>query len=114
MLSNLDSGATKLADSGKKSLTFKEYKSLLLVTNYPVSDVFVKVTDSEGKEVASRIYRALTPYTFSVDIDAVTAPDMGDLYTALEPLADGENTIQITVQLGSGEFITVFESAFTK
>jgi len=114
VLSNLDSGATKLADSGKKSLTFKEYKSLLLVTNYPVSDVFVKVTDSEGKEVASRIYRALTPYTFSVDIDAVTAPDMGDLYTALEPLADGENTIQITVQLGSGEFITVFEGAFTK
>jgi hypothetical protein len=28
--------------------------------------------------------------------------------------ADGENTIQITVQLGSGEFITVFEGAFTK
>ena len=114
VLSNLDSGATKLADTSKKSLTFAEYKNLLLVTNYPISDIFVKVTGKDGREAASRIYRALTPYTFYVDIDAVTAPDMGDLYTALEPLANGENTIRITVQLGNGELITVFEGAFTK
>ena len=114
VLSNLDSGATKLADSGKKSLSFKEYKGLLLVTNYPISDVFVKVTDASGKELASRLGRALTTYTFSVDLDQVNAPDMGDLYSALEPYANGENNITITVQLGNGELITVFQGTFTK
>ena len=114
VLSNLDSGATKLADSGKKSLSFKEYKGLLLVTNYPISDVFVKVTDASGKELASRLGRALTTYTFSVDLDQVNAPDMGDLYSALEPYANGENNITITVQLGNGELITVFHGTFTK
>lgn len=114
VLSNLDSGATKLADSGKKSIRFSEYKGLLLVTNYPVSDVFVKITDNSGKEVASRVYRALNAYTFSVDLDAVAAADMGDLYSALESFANGENTITITVQLGNGELITVFQGEFTK
>ena len=114
VLSNLDSGATKLADSGKISLSYQEYKGLLLVTNYPISDVFVTVTGTDGTEVESRTYRALTPYTYNVDIDAVTAPDMGDMYTALESLANGGNTITITLQLGNGELITVFQGAFTK
>ena len=114
VLTNLDSGPVKLVDSGKTSLSFKEYKSLLLVTNYPVSDVFVKVTDGSGKELASRLGRALTTYTFSVDLDQVTAPDMGDLYSALEPYANGDNNITITVQLGNGELITVFSGTFTK
>lgn len=114
VLSNLDSGTVKLADSGKKSLSFKEYKSLLLVTNYPISDVFAKVTDGNGTELASRVHRALTTYTFSVDLDQVTAPDMGDLYSPLESYANGENNITITVQLGNGELITVFNGTFTK
>ena len=114
VLSNLDSGTVKLADSGKKSLSFKEYKSLLLVTNYPISDVFVKVTDGNGTELASRVHRALTTYTFSVDLDQVTAPDMGDLYSPLESYANGENNITITVQLGNGELITVLNGTFTK
>ena len=114
VLSNLDSGTVKLADSGKKSLSFKEYKSLLLVTNYPISDVFAKVTDGNGTELASRVYRALTTYTFSVDLDQVTAPDMGDLYSPLESYANGENNITITVQLGNGELITVFNGTYTK
>ena len=114
VLSNLDSGTVKLADSGKKSLSFKEYKSLLLVTNYPISDVFAKVTDGNGTELASRVHRALTTYTFSVDLDQVTAPDMGDLYSPLESYAIGENNITITVQLGNGELITVFNGTFTK
>ena len=114
VLSNQDSGTVKLADSGKNSLSFKEYKGLLLVTNYPVSDVFVKVTDDSNQEVASRIYRALNTYTFSVDMDAVTAPDNGDLYSTLESFANGENTITITVRLGNGELITVFQGEFTK
>ena len=114
VLSNLDSGTVKLADSGKKSLSFKEYKSLLLVTNYPISDVFAKVTDGNGTELASRVHRALTTYTFSVDLDQVTAPDMGDLYSPLESYANGENNITITVQLGNGELITVLNGTFTK
>lgn len=114
VISNLDSGATKLADSGKKSIRFSEYKGLLLVTNYPVSDVFVKITDDSGKEVASRVYRALNCYTFSVDMDKVAAPDMGDLYTTLEQYANSENSIHITVQLGNGELITVFQGTFSK
>ena len=114
VLSNLDSGTVKLADSGKKSLSFKEYKSLLLVTNYPISDVFAKVTDGNGTELASRVHRALTTYTFSVDLDQVTAPDMGDLYSPLESYANGENNITNTVQLGNGELITVFNGTFTK
>ena len=114
VLSNLDSGTVKLADSGKKSLSFKEYKSLLLVTNYPISDVFAKVTDGNGTELASRVYRALNTYTFSVDLDQVTAPDMGDLYSPLESYANEENNITITVQLGNGELITVFNGTFTK
>ena len=44
----------------------------------------------------------------------MTAPDMGDMYTELEALANGENAITITVQLGNGERITVFQGAFTK
>lgn len=114
VLSNLDSGTVKLADSGKKSLSFKEYKSLLLVTNYPISDVFAKVTGGNGTELASRVHRALTTYTFSVDLDQVTAPDMGDLYSPLESYANGENNITITVQLGNGELITVLNGTFTK
>ncbi len=114
VLTNLDSGATKLAGSGKESLTFNEYKNMLLVTNYPISDVFIKVTGKDGSELASRIYRTLTPYTFNVDMGKVTAPDMGDLYSALESFANGETTITITVQLGNGELITVFQGVFTK
>ena len=84
------------------------------MTNYPISDVFAKVTDGSGKELVSRLGRALTTYTFSLDLDQVTAPDMGDLYSALEPYANGENTITITLQLGNGELITVFSGTFTK
>ena len=114
VLTNIDSGAVKLADSGITSLSFKQFKSLLLVTNYPISDVFVQVSNTEGNELASRVYRALNCYTFSVDIDAVTAPDMGDLYSALETYANGQNSIEISVQLGNGEKITVFQGTFSK
>lgn len=113
VLTNLDDGATKLADSGKKTLSYKEYKDLFLVTNYPISDVFVKVTDKENKAVVSRTYRALTPYTFSVDIDKVTAPDMEDMYSQLESLADRDHTVSISVQLGNGQLVTVFNGTFS-
>lgn len=114
VLSNLDVGAVKLADSGITSITFAEYKNLLLVTNYPISDVFVTVTDKENKEVAERTFRALNAYVFSVDLDAVSAPDMLDMYSSLQPYANGEHNIAISVQLGSGDLVTVFEGTFTK
>ena len=114
VLSNLDVGAVKLIDSGITDLTFAEYKNLLLVTNYPVSDVFVTVTDAENTKLVSRTYRALNTYTFSVDMDAVSAVDMQDMYSALQTYANGKNTIQISVQLGNGDLVTVFEGTFTK
>lgn len=114
VLSNMDVGAVKLADSGITSMTFAEYKNLLLVTNYPISDVFVTVTNEESEILTSRTYRALNTYEFSLDLDAVTATDMADLYTALQPYANGENTIQISVQLGNGELITVFKGLFAQ
>ena len=84
------------------------------MTNYPVSDVFIKVANSENQALASRTFRAVNTYTFSVDMDAVTAPDNGDLFSSLSNFANGDNTITITVQLGNGERITVFQGAFTK
>ena len=72
------------------------------------------VTDKENKEVAERTFRALNAYAFSVDLDAVSAPDMLDMYSSLQPYANGEHNIAISVQLGSGDLVTVFEGTFTK
>ena len=108
-------------DSDKKSITAEELKSFAVGANYAISDVFVAVKDKDGKELLKNVYRADQIYIYEVKMDAGLSTWETDadgnrltLLNGIEALANGENAVEINVQLWTGEKINVYSGTLTK
>ncbi len=105
----------------KKSITVEELKGFAVGSNYAISDVFVVVKDKDGKELLKNIHRTPQLYIFEVNTEAGLSTWETDadgnrltLMNGIEALANGENTVEITVQLWNGEKPTVYSGTLTK
>jgi len=105
----------------KKSIALEELKGFAVGANYAISDVFAVVKDKDGKELLKNIHRAPQLYVFEVNMDAGLSTWEKDadgnrltLMNGMEALANGENTVEITVQLWNGVKTTVYSGTLTK
>lgn len=108
-------------EDGKKSVSVAELEDFAVGANYAISDVFFKVTDKDGKELLKNVHRTTQLYHFEVKSSAGLSTWETDadgksltLMNGLDALANGENRIEISVQLWNGEKVTVLSAALTK
>ena len=103
------------------SVTVGELMSASVASNYSVSDVFVTVTDADGKQLLKNIWRSecyhsreipltATRSTFDKDADG----NFNNLCTGLGELAGQGNTVKVALQIATGEKLTVFEGILDK
>ena len=105
---------TNLPD-GCKEITFAQLENMILGSNYTVSDVFVAVKDSSGKVLKENVYRAMSASLREMsmkDNNSTWTKDENGNYLnmteGMKELATGENLVEITVQLSTGEKPVVF------
>lgn len=102
-------------------IKFAELTAMTVGSNYPISDVFVTVKDSSGKQLLRNVYRAERGHirevsmqdgdsTWEIDCDGNRVP----VSSGIEPLANGSNVIEITMQLSTGELLTAYKGTLTK
>jgi hypothetical protein len=110
---------TNLPDLGD-SISFSQLESLAVAANYPISDLFLTVTDKDGKELKKNIYRALSPQIRQVKMTVTeTKWEMGEdgkyktILDGIAPLADGGGKIKITLQLSTGEKLVALDKTLT-
>ena len=107
-------------DRTEGSISMAELKELSVASNYSISDVFVVVTDKDGNQLLKNIWRSecyhsrevpmsATRSTFDKDADG----NLATLYADVEALADSENTIEISLQISTGEKLTAFKGTLT-
>lgn len=101
-----------------KEMTFQQLDEMVLGSNYPISDVFVTVKDKDGKVLKENVYR-----TMNVSLREMRMKDNNSTWTkdadgnyltmteGIRELATGENTLEIRVQLSTGEKPTVFSGS---
>lgn len=102
-------------ETGKQNVSLEEFKALAVGSNYPISDCFVVVKDKDGKEVLKNVFRALNPRTREVSMTAEKSSHEkdadGNLITisqGLEAYTSGGYTVEVSLQLSTGEKPTVF------
>lgn len=107
-------------DKTEGSISFVEFKGMSVASNYGVSDVFVTVTDGSGKQLLKNIHRTPHPSIREVSMQANKSTweqneggKLLDLSDGVKELANGENTIEISLQLANGEKLTAFKGTLT-
>ncbi len=100
---------------GLENITMAQFEEMALGSNYSISDVFVIVKDKDGNELKKNVYRAtngvIREVTMKTNNSTWQKDDAGNylnMTDGIAPLATGENTIEITVQLSTGEKLTAF------
>lgn len=103
---------------GCKEITFAQLENMILGSNYTVSDVFVAVKDKDGKVLKQNVYRAMNASLREMsmkDNNSTWTKDENGNYLnmteGMKELATGENLLEITVQLSTGEKPVVFSGA---
>jgi len=96
-------------------IRYADFTALAVGSNYTVSDVFVTVKDPQGNPLLTNIYRADYPNIREVSMGAVKSTWEKDsdgnyltLCHGLEALANGENTVEVSVRISTGETLTAF------
>ena len=98
-----------------QTITPAQLHQTVIGSNYPVSDVFVTVTDKDGKQLLRNVYRCrdfheleipMTVAKCSFEKDA--AGNLLDLCDGIADLANGENTVTVTMQLSTGQLLEVY------
>lgn len=102
------------------SITCEELKALSVASNYSVSDVFVIITDSQDNVLLKNIHRCGCDHIREVSMNAgVTTWETDEAGTVLpishgiEEFADGTNTVEIRLQVSTGEVFTAFKGTLT-
>ncbi len=102
------------------SISFSQLQSLVIGTNYPISDLFVTVTDQGGNVLKQNIYRSLTSRDRQITLNVTdTKWEMGQdgnyktVLDGIRPLANGANKITLTLQISTGEKHVVLEKTLT-
>ena len=102
------------------TVTPAQLEAMAVGSNYSVSDVFVTVTDKAGTQLLRNIYRTFelhemeipmtsTKSTYEKDADG----NLKNLCDGIADLANGENTVTITMQLSTGQLMTVYQGTLT-
>ena len=104
-----------------ESITAADFAAMTVGSNYSISDVFVTVTDASGKELLKNIFRSpfsnyrevamsCNKCSWETDADGSLIP----ISDGVEALANGENIIEVTLQLSTGEKLTAYKGTLTK
>lgn len=104
-------------DRTEGQITCSEFGAMSVGSNYTVSDVFVTITDSEGKLLLKNIYRAANDLNVrEVSMKAgkstwetTEGGILLDLTDGVQALAEGGHTIEISLQISTGEKLTAFK-----
>ncbi len=100
----VEDGEAKIAHK-KSTATIEDLTTGNLVANYPISDIFTTVRDSEGKIVFEHVERTIDHCTRALKAaDCIPA-------SKLEQYSNGDYTIEITSQLSTGALVPVYEGA---
>ena len=95
------------------SITCDEFAAMTVGSNYSISDVFVTVTDGDGKQLLRNIWRAPFSNWREVPMSANLSSWATDEAGNLIPISDGiaalsGNTVTVTLQLSTGELLTAY------
>ena len=101
-------------------LSFAELKEMAVASNYSVSDVFVIVTDKDGNQLLKNIWRSECYHSREIPMTATRSTfdkdgegNLSTLYADVEALAGQGNTIEISLQIATGEKLTAFKGELT-
>ena len=89
-----------------ETITQKQIFSSRVSSNYHLSDIYVYVYDDAGTEVLKHAYRIRVPSTMETKIYKDGCTYTWGSWDSLDP--NGEYTVKIDVQLGTGERPTVY------
>ncbi len=112
---NVEKAVTYCSYEGE-SITAADFAAMVVGSNYSISDVFVTVTDASGKQLLQNIWRAdfsnyrevpMSDHKCSWETDE--AGNLIPISDGVEALAKGENTIEVTLQLCTGEKLTAYK-----
>ena len=103
------------------SITAAEFEKLVVGSNYSISDAFITVKDAAGKELLKNTWRATfsnfrevamsdNKCSWETDADGNLIP----VSHGIAELANGENTVEVTLQLSTGELLTAYKGTLTK
>lgn len=113
--------AYTLCTNEGSTITAAEFEKMVVGSNYSISDVFVTVTDPSGKVLLRNVHRTDTLYAREVAMgDGVATWELDEagnrlpISTGVAELADGQNTVTVTVQVSTGELLTAFTGTLTK
>jgi len=102
------------AESGK-AISLADFKEMAVGSNYSISDVFVTVKDASGKEVFKSVYRAQIVREREVPMSArkstLEKDEAGNylpLTHGMEEFANGSHTVDVTLQISTGEKLVAF------
>lgn len=100
---------------GIKEMAFAQLDEMVLGSNYTVSDVFVTVKDQSGKVLKENVYRSMNASIREMSMKSNNSTWTKDadgnyltMTEGIKELATGENTLEIRVQLSTGEKPVVF------
>ena len=89
-------------------ITVQELKSGTVTANYGISDIYVYLKNSEGENLFYKVKRANTAGKTSMDFSDTVYGSTFDKY------ADGNHTVEVVCQLGTGERLTVYTGTLVK
>lgn len=109
-------------DKTQGAITMAEFTGMSVGSNYYISDVFVTVTDSDGKVLLENIHRTaqvVNAREVSMqDVKSTWETTEGgkllDLTDGVYQLAGQGNTIHVELQLSTGEKLTAFKGTLEK
>ncbi|MBR7165211.1 MAG: hypothetical protein IKD18_02930 [Clostridia bacterium] len=85
------------------TITGEQLRKCIFKSNYVVSDIFTTVRDPEGKQLARYTYRHTNHFHFEVSLKKAIPETLVKMFSA-----GGQNTVEITAQLGNGEIVTAY------
>lgn len=95
-------------DHSESSITVEQLKTTPVTANYGISDIYVYVKDADGKILFYKVKRAAAAGRKQMDFSET-------VYTAtFNQYADGNHTVEIVCQLGTGERPTLYTGTLVK
>ncbi|MBR7165709.1 MAG: hypothetical protein IKD18_05455 [Clostridia bacterium] len=107
-------------DATQKSVSFDAFSGMTVGSNYTISDCFVTVKDREGNVLLQNIYRAPSAQirevsmsarkcTWEYDAEGKAIP----VSQGVKALVNGENTVEVSLQLSNGEKLVAYSGILT-
>ena len=103
-----------------ETITPAQLQNMVVGSNYSVSDVFVTVADQDGNQLLRNIHRSYDLHELEVPMTAPNSTyktdekgDLRNMCYGVADLAAGQYTVTITMQLSTGQLLTVYSGILT-